>query len=127
MYKSLNLKEFVDQDTFNIVYNEQQKATAVLIPVSHWHPAKAVELLNLMEQLTYTSVFECSLKELEDRLRPEIEKVEALNIDLGLYNVYEPTEDLGQKNHVIRKYTDHRELVKVNTTTGESQIISRRF
>lgn len=126
MYKSLNLKEFVDQDTFNIVYNEQQKATAVLIPVSHWHPAKAAELLNLMEQLTYTSVFECSLKELEDRLRPEIEQVEAQNLDAGLYNVYEPIDNK-TKGQAIRQYADHQELVKVNLDTGNSQIISRKF
>jgi len=127
MYKTLNLKEFVSQDTFNIVYDEQQKATAVLIPVSHWHPAKAAELQILMEQLTYIPVFECTLKELEERLRPEILNVEAENTHLGLYNVYEPTGNQEHKNHVIREYPDHRELVKINAITGESQIISRRF
>jgi len=127
MYKILNLKEFVSQDTFNIVYDEQEKATAVLISVSQWHPAKATELQNLMEQLTYIPVFECSLKELEERLRPEIQSVEAENTHLGLYNVYEPAGNPGYRNHVIREYRDHRELVKVNTSTGESQIISRRF
>jgi hypothetical protein len=127
MYKPLNLKEFVSQDTFNIVYNEQKKATAVLIPVSDWHPAKAAELQILMEQLTYIPVFECSLKELEERLRPKIQTVEAENIHLDLYNVYEPTGNQEYNNHVIREYPDHRELVKVNATTGESQIISRRF
>jgi hypothetical protein len=127
MYKPLNLKEFVSQDTFNIVYNEQKKATAVLIPVSDWHPAKAAELQILMEQLTYIPVFKCSLKELEERLRPKIQTVEAENIHLDLYNVYEPTGNQEYNNHVIREYPDHRELVKVNATTGESQIISRRF
>ncbi len=127
MYKILNLKEFVSQDTFNIVYDEQEKATAVVIPVSHWHPAKATELQNLMEQLTYIPVFECSLKELEERLHPEIQNVEAENTHLGLYNVYEPTGNQERRNHVIREYQDHRELVKVNASTGESQIISRRF
>ena len=127
MYKILNLKEFVSQDTFNIVYDEQEKATAVLIPVSQWHPAKATELQNLMEQLTYIPVFECSLKELEKRLRPEIQSVEAENTHLGLYNVYEPAGNREHRYHVIREYQDHRELVKVNPSTGESQIISRRF
>jgi hypothetical protein len=127
MYKTLNLKEFVSQDTFNIVYDEQQKATAVLIPVSHWHPEKAAELQILMEQLTYIPVFECSLKELEERLRPEIQNVEAENIHLGLYNVYEPTGIQEYNNHVLREYAGHRELVKVNPTTGDSHIVSRRF
>ncbi|WP_439698639.1 hypothetical protein ACFGVS_10910 [Mucilaginibacter sp. AW1-7] len=127
MYKTLNLKEFVSQDTFNIVYDEQQKATAVLIPVSHWHPAKAAELQILMEQLTYIPVFECSLKELEERLRPEIQNVEAENTHLGLYNLYEHAGNQEYNNYVIREYADHRELVKVNTTTGDSQIVSRRF
>lgn len=127
MYKTLNLKEFVGQDTFNIVYDEQQKATAVLIPVSHWHPAKAAELQILMEQLTYIPVFECSLKELEERLRPEIQNVEAANTHLGLYNVYETAGNQEYNNLIIREYADHRELVKVNTTTGDSQIVSRRF
>ncbi|SEO93323.1 hypothetical protein [Mucilaginibacter sp. OK283] len=127
MYKTLTLKEFVSQVTFNIVYYEQQKATAVLIPVSHWHPAKAAELQILMEQLTYIPVFECSLKELEERLRPEIQNVEAESTHLGLYNLYEPDGNQEYNNHVIREYADHRELVKVNTTTGDSQIVSRRF
>ncbi|UOE52458.1 hypothetical protein MTO98_15385 [Mucilaginibacter sp. SMC90] len=127
MYKALNLKEFVSQDTFNILYDEQQKATAVLIPVRHWHSAKAAELQNLMEQLTYIPVFECSLKELEERLRPEIQNVEAENIRVGLYNVYESAGNQEHGNHVIREYRDHRELVKVNATTGESQIVSSRF
>jgi hypothetical protein len=127
MYKALNLKEFVSQETFNIVYDEQQKVTAVLIPVSHWHPAKAAELQILMEQLTYIPVFECSLKELEERLRPEIQNVEAENTHLGLYNIYEPTGTQEYNNHVIREYAGHSELVKVNPTTGDSQIVSRRF
>jgi hypothetical protein len=127
MYKTLNSKEFVGQNTFNIVYDEQQKATAVLIPVSHWHPAKAVELQILMEQLTYIPVFECSSKELEERLRPEIQNVEAENTHLGLYNVYEAAGNQEYNNHVLREYAGHRELVKVNPTTGDSQIVSRRF
>jgi len=127
MYKILNLNEFISQDTFNIVYNEQQKAIAVLISVNPWHPAKAAELQNLMEQLAYIPVFECSLKELEERLRPEIQNVEAENTRLDLYNVYEPAGNQENRNHVIREYCDHRELVKVNVFTGESQIISRRF
>ncbi|SEM69847.1 hypothetical protein SAMN05192574_101510 [Mucilaginibacter gossypiicola] len=127
MYKTLNLKEFVTQDTFNIVYDDQQKATAVLVPVSHWHPAKAAELQLLMEQLTYIPVFECSLKEIEERLCPEIQNVEFENTRLGHYNVYEPAENQEHKNHVIREYADHRELVEVDVNTGKSQIISRKF
>jgi hypothetical protein len=126
MLKSLNLKGFANADTFNIVYDAEQKPAAVLVPIAHWHPAKAAELEQLMEQLTYIPVFECSLKELEERLRPEIEQVEAQNLDAGLYNIQELAGKSG-KNHVIRQYADHRELIKIDPDTGNSQIISRKF
>ena len=41
-----------------------------------------------METEPYKPIFECTLKEMEDRLRPVIEKVEAENLKAGFYNIY---------------------------------------
>ncbi|MDO3643729.1 hypothetical protein [Mucilaginibacter sp. L3T2-6] len=126
------MNEFAGQDTLSIFVNARQEPVGVLIPLKHWSKVapsidKHSELHRLMEQLTYKPIFECSLKELEDRLRPEIEKVEAQHLNAGQYNVYQYTGDAKSKNMFVRQYADHRELVRTDSTTGQSQILNRNF
>jgi len=132
MNKSLNLNEFAGQDTLSVFVNARQEPVGVLIPLGLWAkiaPAieKNSEIYRLMEQLTYKPIFECSLKELEDRLRPEIEKVEAQHLNAGQYNVYQYTGDAKSKNLFVRQYPDHRELVKTDSSTGQSHILNKNF
>lgn len=132
MNKSLNLNEFAEDGKFSILVNHRQEPTGVLIPLKQWAKiapsvAKNCELYRLMEQLTYKPIFECSLKELEDRLRPEIQKVEAEHLKAGHYNVYQYNDGNNAKNMFVREYADHRELVRVNSKTGQSHIVNRNF
>lgn len=132
MNKSLNLNDFAGQDTLSVFVNARQEPVGVLIPLKQWPKIapsidKHCELHRLMEQLTYKPIFECSLKELEERLRPEIEKVEAEHLKAGQYNVYQHTEDTKCKNLFIRQYADHRELVRTDSSTAQSQILNRNF
>ena len=132
MNKSLNLNEFAGQDTLSVFVNARQEPIGVLIPLKQWTKIapsidRHCELHRLMEQLTYKPIFECSLKELEERLRPEIEKVEAQHLNAGQYNVYQYTGDPKSKNMFVRQYADHRELVRTDSTTGQSHILNRNF
>lgn len=132
MNKSLNLNEFAGQDTLSVFVNSRQDPVGVLIPLKQWSKIapsidKNCELHRLMEQLTYKPIFECSLKELEELLRPEIEKVEAQHLNAGQYNVYQHTGDAKSKNLFIRQYADHRELVRTDSSTGQSHILNRNF
>lgn len=132
MNKSLNLNEFAEEGKFSIFVNSRQEPVGILIPLKQWTKiapsiTKNCELYRLMEQLTYKPIFECSLKELEDRLRPEIQKVEAEHLNAGQYNVYQYNGDDNSKNMFVRQYADHRELVRVDSKTGQSHIINRNF
>ena len=77
-----------------------------------------------MEELAYKQIFECTLKEMEDRLRPVIEKVEAENLKAGFYNIYQHGNS---KDVFVHQYTNHRELVHVNAATGEIVVINTNF
>ena len=126
------MNEFAEQGTLSVFVNSRQEPVGVLIPLKQWPKIapsidKNCELHRLMEQLTYKPIFECSLKELEDRLRPEIEKVEAQHLDAGQYNVYQYTGDTKSKNLFVRQYADHKELVRTDSTTGQSHILNRNF
>jgi|GEM_PF-2439461 len=132
MNKSLNLNEFAEEGKFSIFVNSRQEPVGILIPLKQWTKiapsiTKNCEQYRLMEQLTYKPIFECSLKELEDRLRPEIQKVEAEHLNAGQYNVYQYNGDDNSKNMFVRQYADHRELVRVDSKTGQSHIINRNF
>ncbi|EHQ26980.1 hypothetical protein [Mucilaginibacter paludis] len=132
MNKSLNLNEFAEQGTLSIFVNARQEPMGVLIPLKQWveiapSVAKNCELYRLMEQLTYKPIFECSLKELADQLRPEIEKVEAEHLAAGQYNVYRYTGDDKLENLFVRQYAGHRELVRTDASTGQSHILNRNF
>ena len=80
-----------------------------------------------MNELNYKPIFECSLKELEDRLRPEIAKIEAQHLDAGKYNIYQYNGNGISKNVFVRQYADHRELVSVDVRTGQTRIINKNF
>jgi hypothetical protein len=132
MNKSLNLNEFVEQGTLSIFVNARQEPMGVLIPLKQWveiapSVAKNCELYRLMEQLTYKPIFECSLKELADQLCPEIEKVETQHLAAGHYNVYQYAVEDKSENLFVRQYTNHRELVRTDVSTGQSHILNRNF
>jgi cell division protein FtsL len=132
MNKSLNLNEFAEQGTLSVFVNSRQEPVGILIPLKQWPKIapsvnKNCELHQLMEQLTYKPIFECSLKELEERLRPEIEKVEAEHLNAGQYNIYQYTGDGKSPNMFVRQYTDRKELVRTDNRTGQSHIVNRNF
>lgn len=77
-----------------------------------------------MEAEPYKPIFECTLKEMEVRLRPVIEKVEAENLMAGFYNTYQHGNS---KDMFVHQYANHRELVRVNAATGEIVVISTNF
>lgn len=77
-----------------------------------------------MEADPYKPIFECTLKEMEHRLRPVIEKVEAENLKAGFYNIYHYGNS---KNMFVHQYADHRELVCVNAATGEIVVVNANF
>jgi hypothetical protein len=85
------------------------------------------ELHQLMDQLTFKPIFERSLKEQNNWLDQEIEQVEAEHLQKGLYNIYQDDIYCKDKDVFIHQYTDHRELVKVNADTGQTQTIRRSF
>ena len=132
MKKSLNLNEFAENGTLSIFVNSEQEPMGVLIPLKQWSKIapsvdKNCELHRLMEQLTFNPIFERSLKEQENWLRPEIEQVETANLQQGLYNIYQDDEYCTSKDLFIHQYADHRELVKVDADTGHTQTIKRNF
>lgn len=77
-----------------------------------------------MEAEPYKPIFECTLKEMEDRLRPVIEKVEAENLKAGFYNIYHYSNS---KDMFVHQFTNHRELVRVNAETGEIVVVNSNF
>ncbi|SDP43713.1 hypothetical protein SAMN05428975_1212 [Mucilaginibacter sp. OK268] len=132
MSKSLNLSAFAEEGKISIFVNSSQEPMGVLIPLKQWPEiapaiAKNCELYRLMEQLTYKPIFECSLQELQDRLRPEIQRVETEHLNAGQYNVYQYTNGDNSPKQFIRQYADRRELVEVDAKTGQSHILQRKF
>ena len=132
MKKSLNLNEFAENGTLSIFVNSEQEPMGVLIPLKQWSKIapsvdKNCELHRLMEQLTFKPIFERSLKEQENWLRPEITRVEAANLQQGFYNIYQDDKYCTSKDLFIHQYADHRELVKVDANTGHSQMIKGNF
>ena len=77
-----------------------------------------------METEPYKPIFECTLKEMEDRLRPVIEKVEAENLKAGFYNIYHYGNS---KNMFVHQYANHRELVRVTAAIGEIVVVNANF
>lgn len=67
-------------------------------------------------------IFELSPEEQAERLRTKIAGVQQQNLDAGLYNIF---RDAGSADHLVRKYQDRTEVVKVNETTGHTRVIKR--
>jgi hypothetical protein len=77
-----------------------------------------------MEAELYKPIFECTLKEMEERLRPVIERVEAENLKAGFYNIYQYGNS---KDMFVHQYANHRDLVRVNAATGEITMVNANF
>lgn len=67
-------------------------------------------------------LFELSAEEQTEHLRRRVAEVQQDNLSAGLYNVF---LDPDSKEHRIRKYSDHTELITVNETTGRSRVVKR--
>jgi hypothetical protein len=83
-----------------------------------------LRIIPTMKKSSNTPISANSLKELEDLVMPEIQRVKAEQLQAGLYNLYRYNGVDGSKNLFVRKYANHSELVKVDVTTGESHIIN---
>ncbi len=132
MNKTLNLNKFEKNSELSIFINAKHEPIGVLIPLEQWKKIaptvnKNSELHQLMDQLTFKPIFERSLKEQNNWLDQEIEQVEAEHLQKGLYNIYQDDIYCKDKDVFIHQYTDHRELVKVNADTGQTQTIRRSF
>ncbi|RFZ91910.1 hypothetical protein D0C36_10700 [Mucilaginibacter conchicola] len=70
----------------------------------------------------FKPIFERSLSEQLDLIKPQIKQVQSENISHGLYNIYRD----GRYKHngvLIRRYSDRRVVVRVDSVTGTTQTI----
>ncbi|GGH17021.1 hypothetical protein [Mucilaginibacter phyllosphaerae] len=75
-----------------------------------------------MSKNTFKPVFERTLSEQSDLIRPHVKKVQLENINRGLYNSYR--DGRYKSNDVfIRRYKDHREVVKIDAATGYTKTL----
>jgi len=70
-------------------------------------------------------LYQLSLHELAELMRPVDRALRAQNLEKGLYNVY--SGDTANKSVLIRDYADKTERVRVNIATGRTRTLSRRI
>ncbi|MET3978431.1 hypothetical protein ABIB62_001000 [Mucilaginibacter sp. UYP25] len=75
-----------------------------------------------MSNTVFKPLFQRTLSEQSKLINPQVKRVQQENISRGLYNSY---RDARYKSNdiLIRKYEDHREVIKVNAITGLTQTI----
>ena len=70
-------------------------------------------------------LYQLSLHELAELMRPVDRALRAQKLEKGLYNVY--SGNTANKAVLIRDYADKTEQVRVNIATGNTQTLSRRI
>ena len=70
-------------------------------------------------------LYQLSLHELAELMRPVDHALRAQKLENGLYNVY--SGNTANKAVLIRDYADKTEQVRVNITTGDTRTLSRRI
>lgn len=70
-------------------------------------------------------LYQLSLHELTELMRPVDRALRAQKLEKGLYNVY--SGNTANKAVLIRDYADKTEQVRVNIATGNTQTLSRRI
>ena len=75
-----------------------------------------------MPNTKFKPIFERTLSEQSDLIRQETKRVQSENISRGLYNSYRDKR-YKSTDILVRRYHDRREIVKVNASTGEIEII----
>jgi len=70
----------------------------------------------------FKPIFERTLSEQSELIRPQVVQTQQENLKRGLYNSY---RDLQYSDHdtFVRQYSDHREIVCVDFTTGSIKTV----
>lgn len=74
-----------------------------------------------------SSIFDCSLTELGAKLRPKVRRIKAEHLKAGQYNIYLAHESGEALNIFVHEYATHREIVKTDSTTGETRTLRRNY
>jgi len=73
------------------------------------------------------TIFECSLIELRVKLRPKVCEIKSEHLKAGQYNVYLAHDSGEAMNIFVHEYATHRELVKTDSTSGETRTLRRNY
>lgn len=75
-----------------------------------------------MSDRRFIPIFERTLSEQSELIRPQVIKVQTENISRGLYNSYR--DGRYKSNDIfVRRYKDRREVVRIDAVTGYTQTL----
>jgi hypothetical protein len=75
-----------------------------------------------MSKAKFKPIFKRSLTEQSLLLQPQVKTVQEDNLNRGLYNSYRDAQCI-TKDLLIHQYPNRKELVKVNSRTGNTQTV----
>jgi len=70
----------------------------------------------------FKPIFERTLSEQSELIRPQVALIERENLRQGLYNSYRDSRYSSQDTFV-RQYNNHKEVVRINASTGQTKVI----